>query len=372
MPHIQIALVGGQTAPVLTVIKELKPDGVVLVYSQETEQEMLAIEQVLDAKFNLISCESRKLDPSDCHDIIEGLETIWGRYENAQLSVNISSGTKAWSFYAQSVFGNIAGTTFYYIDQKNTLWNLTSETSTTVEPYMPDWWADGKAQSVSYDVFTPEDFEALGQIERLRHFSPDSFRDMTNTDYGNEPDPAEDFEIKGFGDDVLRWNATDQSFCISLKKGEEEMAETLQSPNIFYLLFNFSWFEYKVAHMIDSWGKATNITLNNKFSMTRNFAKPDNEVDIIFESGGRRFFVEVKTSIAHSTDIDKFNSVVGRMAGTGALKLFVAERVGAKGGTAMSKCKQYGIGYFFLEKEKKDPEGAFFGMLDELLERINK
>lgn len=372
MPHIHIALVGGQTAPVLSVIKALKPDGVVLIYSPETEKEMQAIEEVLDAKFNLTTCESIKFDATDCHNIIEGFESIWGRYENATLSVNVSSGTKAWSFYAQTVLGNVPDITFYYIDQKNILWNLTSQTSTHVDPYMPNWWEDGYAQSVNYDDFTPEDLEAVGQIERLRHFSPDSFRDMTNTDYDNEPDPSADFEIQGYDDDVLRWDATDGSFFTDLKKGEEEIAETLKSPNIFYLLFNFSWFEYKVAHMIATWGKATNITLNNKFSTKRDFAKPDNEVDIIFEAGGRRFFVEVKTSIAHSTDIDKFNSVVGRMAGTGALKLFVAERVGAKGGTAISKCKQYGIAYFFLEKKKKDPETAFHGMLDNLTERINK
>lgn len=378
MPHIHIALVGGQTAPVLTVIKKLKADGLLdalaLVYSPETEREKNAITDIAQKKLGVDNCAALLIEATNCDKIKEVFSQVKAMYGDYDLSVNITSGTKAWSFYAYTVFSELPGTTFFYIDQNNKLWNLTDETDTTVDPYMPDWWADGNVKSVPYETFTDEDAEALRQIEELRKFNVNNFRNITMTGKGDPlPDERKDFEVGDPDEGILKWSAAERSFFVSMRNGDEEMACELMSPNIFRLLFNFSWFEYKIARMIATWGKATSITLNNMFSMTNNFNRPDNEVDVIFTSGGRRFFVEVKTSIFNTTDIDKFNSVVKRLAGSGALKLFVAEQKGINGKVATDKCKQYGIETFFFGKQKEDDaETAFHAMLDRLAKRVNK
>ena len=96
------------------------------------------------------------------------------------------------------------------------------------------------------------------------------------------------------------------------KKRNKEI--TLGFPHAIELAFNSGWFEYKASNMLNHWKRTKNICMNCRFPFKTNVDK--NEVDIIVNAGNKLLFVECKTQINKTTDIDKFNSVAKAYGGT--------------------------------------------------------
>lgn len=144
-----------------------------------------------------------------------------------------------------------------------------------------------------------------------------------------ENQPFGTFESKRGTTSFVSWEkpteGEDGFVCIYLqgKKRNEEIV--LKSPHAIDLAFNSGWFEYKVARLLSHWKKAKNIYMNCRFPFKSNVDK--NEVDIIVNAGNKLLFVECKTQINKTTDIDKFNSVVRAYGGTASKALFVTDAI---------------------------------------------
>lgn len=343
--HVHIALIGGQPVPILTVIDALCQgdcpiDKVVAVYSKESKAKLGDVKKS-DSIKNLSFVEI-ELDGSDITEISPKFAELANKYNDVErLSVNLSSGTKAWTFFAIQELQRLPNVEFFYVDKTNILFNLTAKTSFAVEPSSFDTI---KSDFVRLSDYTDAEQQDLKKVEEFRSFNPEAFKALTDKDNAKVSKVRE----KGLmfrTDDGLSYklNANDKTFI-------------LNSPKTKSLLFNYGWFEYKVAKYIElcSWEdpngelvKPMDICLNNVF---KNKAGNElNEIDIRFEAAGRQFFVEVKTYIDHHNELDKFNTVVERVAGSGALKLFVSE--GTIKQQAKDKCAMSGISYYRIQNE---------------------
>ncbi len=236
----------------------------------------------------------------------------------------------------------------YYIDQKNELWNLTEETHESVYGFIPEFC---KHQGVSIKEYNDEDVETMKDIEKLRHYDFKAFNDLTIIQRG--PTPNAKIGLNKTDKSLLSWlyyDAEKKEIQAHFEpKNKKALDVDLKSPKMWELLFNSGWFEFKIAKMVEGWDKAENIVLNNKFSTTGNFQRPDNEVDIIFEAAGRQYYVEVKTQVFDTTDVDKFNTVADRNGGH-PIKIFVTDaKMSAQ---AKSKCDTERIPVFSLEEHR--------------------
>ena len=158
-----------------------------------------------------------------------------------------------------------------------------------------------------------------------------------------------------------RWvNKRDDKNNIIKTKETKEKSSSLKSPHVYDLVFNSGWFELKAARaLVEQVGiQKESIQLNCIFSDKNGKAK--NEIDIIANLGNRLLFVECKTMIYESTDIDKFNSALKNFSGISSAKLFMTNDQPPKEENdnpywlAMDKCDNYKIGKFnfYLDKNK--------------------
>lgn len=347
--HVHIALIGSQHAPILTVIYALRQedcpiDKIVAVYSNDSRKVWDFIRSKIEESQTV---EEVSLDATDISEIKPKFEELAKRFSDVdRLSVNLSGGTKAWSYFAQKEMDGMPNACLYYIDKKNELYNLTTMTSTPVDPYNVDRL---KSKSVSLSDYTDAEVCDMAEVEKFRRCSFGLFLKLT--DGSNRDKQHEQVEDKYgnmfsfvYDDDERTYNLS----YVSPIRGE--INYTLSSPKAKDLLFNYGWFEFKIAKLIErcKWKndkgedvRPENIKLNCKFSSDTKHVS--NEIDIRFMADGRQFFVEVKTKLSDTTDLDKFNSVVSTVAGLGALKLFVSE-VDMED-FAKEKCDRNGIRY---------------------------
>ena len=178
------------------------------------------------------------------------------------------------------------------------------------------------------------------------------------------------------GKSYIRWkkkedNQLDDVVDIYLqKKNGTSKSERIASLHAISLVFNSGWFEYKVAKMLSTWDKAKEICMNCHFPFRANVDK--NETDIIVNTGTKLLFVECKTQITHTTDIDKFRSVVKGYGGTGSKGLFVT--LAKMSDIARKKCEENNILSFSMEDAARwhiAPEKALSMLLDNELFNIN-
>lgn len=372
MRHIHISLVGGQTEPIYSMIKILTPDEVILICSEKTYEETLDITGLLNRQNTSVHIKS--FDPSNLKTISEDIESIKNTLNDDDiLTINLVGGTKFWSLSFYKMFSDRPNTHFFLLDQNKTFWNLTNNLSFTTEALDIDTilslYGNELASYRSIEDYNEADDESLKHIQRIRnsrkHFttfknlatilSPEMLEQLIYNDEGTFKDKQGNF---------ISWEKPD---IIDINFGR--MTCHLESPNAVNLTFNCGWFEYKVARLIKGWEKATDIRLNCIFSSSQGFTK--NEIDIIVNTDKKPIFIECKTKLYNSTDIDKFSTVVKNYGGASCKALFVTER--PMNDLQMTKCKDSGIYYFCLENHTEDNLHAdLYSFLDRLLLEINK
>ena len=87
--------------------------------------------------------------------------------------------------------------------------------------------------------------------------------------------------------------------------------------------------------------------MNCVFPFRNNVAK--NEVDIIINTGTKPLFVECKTQIQNTTDIDKFASVIKNYGGMGSKGIFITDA--KMSDAAKQKCNDHHILMYSLSDE---------------------
>lgn len=309
-------------------------------------------------------------------------EELAAKFNADNITVNITSGLKSWAYWFSVVFEKLDNAAIVYIDQNNTVWNY--GTMEKVEYTQFDMRAlfrlygnsiDGNC--VDFNDYTAKDKEAVKCIEEIRKFNFVEFNALATVLAKEDQQCLKNSKSGTFvtrnGSTVV-WekpcaDKENGKVCVCiLKKDGKARTMTLESPHVIELFFNSGWFEYKIADILSRWPKAKEIYLNCHFPFRPGVDK--NEVDIIVNTGSKVLFVECKTQIYNTVDLDKFRSVVKTYGGMGSKGLFVTDAVMKP--EALLKCDENAILHFSLQQPALLPvEQALCILLDSELYNIN-
>lgn len=351
MRKVHITLVGGQPVPVYIGIKD---DGqantVVLICSQQSREEAGRIKEQFP-KRNMIIRECHPVNLVDIENVANQLKEEFFDYEK---TINLTSGTKLWSLTFFRVFHQYENAHFVYVDQTNLITDILAkeahlgkiDTFTRFELYGSPLTAFR-----SLDEYDEEDFRVLKEIENTRKKNSWEFYQLTK-------EQGEGGKLTTEKGSTLEYSQKEQWAKMRLMTFKGCYTKEFQSRHLFDMLFNSGWFELKTAKELRKNNQIGNIWLNCEFADAE--GNPKNEIDIIAELGNRLMFVECKTMIHDTTDIDKFRSALRNFSGTSSTGVFVTnDRPNAKNLSryehAMEKCKDNAILTFNFSLWKDDP-----------------
>ena len=403
---VHITLVGGQPYPVYLGIVETKPDSVVLLCSDDTKGNAEHIAEVAG-----IPTERREvliLDPVD-NGKVYGVISGWiagNMSPDTEYTVNVTGGTKIWAIVLYSLLSGRDNVRMFYIDQSNRLYDL-SDISRKPSAFSTDMdvvFRLNGANAESYrsiDEFNENDWKATALIEDIYLKNHKSFQALTNPSaYRNRDQIPMPYRPAPSNGSTLEFDEHDgeghADMSVLGKNGKRYPYQT-HSPHLRELLFFAGWFELKVAGMLSEWRPGCDTRLGVSFSYRSSGSRPmtKNEIDIIMNLGSRLLFVECKTQISNTTDIDKFKTAVDNFGGTGCLKLFVSYYTMHP--NTREKCRDCNIMCFSIDDAKdefrtrhgidrncrgvqerlraemeKDVQRKLAALLDEQLQRSNK
>lgn len=369
MKKIHITLVGAQPAPIYNGIIATSPHKIIYIYSN-SENSYNSL-KVLKKELK-IDADEIQLDVTNPTKIKYCAEQLADIYKNHEVTVNITSGLKSWAYWFSVVFAQCENASVIYFDQNNVLWNYrTMQSSTDFNFDMHTLFRlYGNPIENNYTPFsryTPQDFETIKIIEEIRESNFSAFKELTSTLSIDDNNILRNNDTGKFvkENSSVRWDRPNNKVIFNINN----KSTTISSPHVVDLTFHTAWFELKVAQILSKWDKAKEICLNCRFPFNAKFDK--NEVDIIVNTGNKILFVECKTQIANTTDIDKFRSVIKGYGGIGSKGLFITDS--KMKAIAKKKCKEHNILYFSLGNEHllMSTEKALFRLLNNELYNIN-
>lgn len=380
MAKIHITLVGGQPAPVYHGIVATQPDKVVFIYSESSRDAM----EKVRSEIHMAEDKQEPLNTTDPQQIMKRANILAEKYKNDEVTLNISSGLKSWSHLFGRVFDSMPNASVVYMDQNNVLWNY--RTMERKADFVFDMdvlfrlYGNRLENYKRLTDYTEKDLKALDKIKNIRLFNIPDFNKLTATLNDKQKNilcnqNSGKFDLMANGSQsYVEWEKTTKDsigfvrIFLARKNGKSQEV-TFESENAVDLAFNSGWFEFEVATLLSKWTKAKSIYLNCHFPFKPKVDK--NEVDIIVNTGTKILFVECKTQITHTTDIDKFRSVVKGYGGTGSKGLFVTDA--RMTDVARKKCEEHGLLSFSLQDDHlgMSHEKALALLLDSELFNIN-
>lgn len=339
MRKVHISLVGGQPIPVYIGIKDNgQASTVVLVCSNQSKDEAERIKaQFPKRKVRIVECH-----PVNLVEIEKMIIELRDEFSDYEKTINLTSGTKLWSLSFFRLFYPQENTHFIYVDQTCLITDiLTKETHKFKIDTLTRFELYGTPLT-SFRIleeYDDEDVMVMNEVEKIRNINSYEFYLLTK-DF-NEREYAK--TAKGSS---LKYSIIGRWAKISIKTENGVYSKELTSQHVFDILFNSGWFELKTAIELRKNSHIGNIWLNCEFKDTE--GEPKNEIDIIAELDNRLVFVECKTMIHDTTDIDKFRSALRNFSGTSSTGVFVTNdnpsvRTQLRYDHAMEKCKDNNI-----------------------------
>ena len=371
--RVHITLVGGQPAPVYHGIVATAPDKVVFICSSSSRRVLGMLIPELSTAYDIF-----ELHPTHPAEILRLAESLAEKYADDEVSVNISSGLKSWSHFFGIVFDRCPNAAVVYMDQNNVLWNYRTMTSSSDFEFdmhaLFRLYGNPLKHYRKFTDYTKEEIAFIPEIERARSCSWNDFRTLTSVLDRQAQNklkmPVGLFENRTTGS-YVEWQRTCDSQDIYLCLYQRGLPREFEwsSPHAIDILFNTGWFELKVASILSRWEKAREVLMNCRFPFVAGIDK--NEVDIIIGTDTKILFVECKTQIYNTTDIDKFSSVVRTYGGIGSKGLFITQEKMTD--IAKQKCNQNGLLSFSLygEHGNRTAESALYALLDKEILHIN-
>lgn len=374
---VHISLVGRQAAPVYNGIVAVKPTKVVLVYSHESKD---AADAVLREQLPYqIEPIGRPLSPTDPVEIRRYAEAMAEKFKADEVTVNISGGPKSWTYFFTVAFASHPNAAIVYMDQNSILWNYRTMSGTGDFLFDMDTlfrlYGNPLGNFVRHSEYSESDRMVLPRIVSARKFAHIEFNKLAILESGREntlnSQPKGKFKTDN-GSEIC-WErprgGREANVSIALTKSGHRKEYYLSSPHVIGLVFNSGWFEFTIAEMLSHWKKAKDIRMNCIFPFDKKIAK--NEVDILVNIGSKMLFVECKTQVRQTTDIDKFRTVVIRYGGTASKALFITDEPMPE--LAKNKCKESGIISFSLKDNHMgmENEDALFFLLDSEMNNLN-
>lgn len=376
--HLQIALVGGSPTPVYQGVLHLKPDQVLLVHSQASKETAQNIRKQLPmyADKDVLMFEMSDNDLEKMYQTAELIEQSIPK--GITVSMNITGGMKLWSVIFNNVFRRKRRSCHtFFIGQNGTFFDLKEKVSKGKVEFDMD--AQFKILGHSLDEYTSlsdytsEDFDVLNRIQNWGFSDKYHYPLFKLTaEFAEQYKEANkdtcfkmDFSYKDKYNNTISWKASLHSFDIVLMGN----TQTFSSPHAEHIVLNTGWFELYTARMISKKFGAENVRLNCIFRNTHNL--PKNEIDIIVNTGQKLIFVECKTQVAKSVDVDKFNSAVRNYGGLGSRPLFVTNS--PMKADAKEKCEDYRITTFhFVNPANPMSQTEKAEALAKVIEDLNK
>lgn len=377
MKHLHVALVGGQLEPVYTVIRDTKPDEIVLVCSNRTKSEAEHLSKIVKEDGMTTLIKILKVDTRDIglmdKSFLKIKEEVY--VDSNRVTVNITGGLKPWSIICFRLFAGLENVSLLYRNQDYSLWDFNSNALYPCESNgltFKDMLRINKILVKTYknfDDYTKEDDLCLIDIRELRQFNYNAFKVLTEDLYKHKNKVRSEFGLSS-----LEWDKTSKAFTMILERKGKMKKKVLASPNIRSLLLNTGWFEYEVAALFNKWTCAEYVVTNVRFSInsTDGQQREANETDIVVKTKDKFLFVECKTQVANSTDIDKFNEVGKSFGGLASKRIFITDV--EPNANAKDKFQHKKMKYFVMSNISKNDNTikAFFNELDKYMNSINE
>lgn len=372
-----MTLVGHETAPIYNCVMHFQPEKVYYIYSSETKRELSDLLAITTIPHESIEVSASNLQgirkiAVDLSDMINPEDEV---------TLNLQGGTKHWSLIFYSVFSKLENCSVFLLDQNNVLANLNTLEECEIQSRVFAYFqltGNPPRQYLDFTSYTDDDYEAHKILERARMSNYPAFNKLTTVlqkDWSAKVREQKRGLFKIGEDTYISWekSAPDQRVRLVMKGKVFDVV----SPNAVALTFNSGWFEYKIARMLSHWKEAENVLMNCIFPQRDDLTPaglkyPKNEVDIIVLTKRKALFVECKTKITSSNDIDKFRTVVRNYGGQSSKAIFITS-------TPMSaiqreKCAESNIITFSLEDIAYGPnkEQELFKLLNAEMSVINK
>ena len=372
--HLQIALVGGSPEPVYQGIKHLRPDQVLLLCSKKSKKDADNIKRELDKSNDRTEIVIYPIPDTGLEEMQEAAEYIESSIpKGISVSMNLTGGMKLWSLVFNNVFRRRRRSCHAFFILNGVYIDLKDKATKGKVDFDMDAQFKILGHSLdeytSYNDYTDKDFVVLDDV-LLLGLQPkyhNIFTKLTSKFYSDYKDKYGNLDLlynqsTTQGQSFLEWNSEAQTFHCKIK----DRNVFLKSPHVASIVLNTGWFELCTAKMIASTGRAKDIRLNCVFKSTNDI--PKNEIDIIFNTGDKLIFVECKTQVYNSTDVDKFNSAVRNYGGLGSRPLFVTNW--KMNPDPKEKCTDYGITTFYLNHPKTEIEKI--EALAKVIEELNR
>lgn len=347
MSKVHITLVGGQPVPVyIGLADDASSDTVVLVCSQQSQAEA----DRLTEQFSTRNVRKEVCSPINLEEIENLTIRLKQEFEGKEICINLTSGTKLWSLSFFRTFSVDDKTDFIYVDQNDIITHILTKRAypynISTEKRIELYGSPLKSYR-SIKEYTKKDFDVLQKIEQLRRFSRTEFAELTTS---ITEDDIEDHQINlsTKNESSVKYIENQNWAYVSLKKKgiNRWLSMELECEHLYDILFNTGWFELKVAKEIAQIPEIQSVWLNCKFNYSE--GNPKNEIDVISCYKNRLIFVECKTMIYDTTDIDKFRSALRNFSGISSKGIFVTcdkpsfDRL-EQYKHAIEKCKDNGI-----------------------------
>ena len=381
MSKVTFSLVGGQPFPVYAQALDSEPDILLLFYSEQTQRNALNIEACVKQKLPHAIVRKIEVDASDLKSsflTFSAHAQAWLKPEH-EITVNLSGGTKPWSMQLLNIFAGKENAKCVFIDQNNYIWDMATyerhkfeHTSISLDDKFALYGVLA-SQRTSIGDYNESDFDAMGKIERLfrsgwkamneivKAISSDTSQGITTGTYHYAKNPRV----------AITRNGKNDFECSYLDPHKNERHFAISSPHAASLLLNTGWFELKVAQLLSRWYSSRKVWLNTSI----NYPGEDkivNEIDVVVETtNDKLLFVECKTGVHDSTDIDKFNDVIKSYGGLGGKRIFMT--FNTMKSLPLAKCNALNIPCFTTAQVMKDPSSvaAFYAALDKYMDTIN-
>lgn len=371
--RINIALVGGQAAPVFHVIDHYRPDRVVFIVSSQTLSTIGRILKECQA-IGINDFCTIELDPTDPVKIAETATGLCSEYENDEVIVNISSGTKAWSHVFGYLFQGRKNAKVVYIDQNNKVYDFHSLSAEQYKGF--EWERNFRLNKTlmkhtDFSSYDKRDIEAASKLYDFWKKKPDIMAELALLKGADKNTAKKKEGTIHFHKSNVEWMIGEDGICtfrISWVKNEEVKVFEVSSIHARDLAFNSGWSEVYVANLFQNWRKLhgmgdEGIRVNCVFPSQQN--RPKNEVDVLVNAGQKALFVECKTKITKINDIDKFKSVTKNYGGLGSKGIFIS--FSEEDTSNLEKLDDNNLLFYSLKNDVK----GLYALLDKELSIIN-
>jgi hypothetical protein len=316
---ILISLIGKETIPNYRAYKELSPDVLVQVYSKDTLNSAAILEKMAADFTEIIPIE---VGGFNFIEILNALRSKIEIREEDQLTINITGGTKMMGL-ALYEFGLKAQNTckvfYFYIDlQQKIHWFLENRTEDFSEQLTLEEFIALSGQQISskeqYSDLVERYKTPLAKVKsHLRNYESSKVWDIflknvaekvrkNSNNYEGTKQIVNRLLVNGnLGGFEILWD----SQGIQIQHNDRVFIEISDSDAaIEWFLFNAGWFEILTAQKFAERYPADQIFMNVKFPVLANSIEDKNEVDILINDGGKLIFIECKSGIVKSENIN--------------------------------------------------------------------